>query len=271
MRPSRIKAKLRRGESVLLTQLHLRSPEVFELTSLMGFDGIWIDLEHHHTSVETAEALIRASRVGVSDVVARVARGELMRLGRLLEAGAAGIMYARCGSADEAREVVAAAKFAPLGRRGFDGGGADMPYCSMPMDEYVRRANDETFIIVQIEDAGALADVDAIAAVEGVDVLFFGPADFSVLAGTPGRFDGPVIDDALRRIASAAREAGIVWGMPAFSVDHARRLLDLGARFLTHGADIVMVKAALERMQQDFGAVGFRFDNRLASPEGGPS
>src|SRR3982751_3815147 len=125
MRPSKIKAKLNRNEPVLLTTLHLTDPSLFELTSLMGFDGIWMDLEHHGYGVETATALMRAARVGGADILARPAKGEVMRRGRLREAGAQGIMSPRCADAAEAKEVVAWSKFAPLGRRGFDGGNPD--------------------------------------------------------------------------------------------------------------------------------------------------
>src|SRR3954453_17677415 len=106
MRPSRIKAKLKRNEPVLLTTLHLTDPSLYELTSLLGFDGIWMDLEHHSYSLETAQTLMRAARVGSADILARPAKGEFMRIGRLFEAGAQGIMYPRCESAAEAREVV---------------------------------------------------------------------------------------------------------------------------------------------------------------------
>src|SRR5262245_53518921 len=191
MRPSKIKAKLERNEPVLVTALQFLDPAVFELTALLGFDGIWLDMEHHGPSVETAARLTRAARVGSTDVMVRIAKGEFMRMGRVLEAGAHGIMYPRCDNAAEARDVVTWSKFAPLGRRGFDGGNPDMPYCTMPMDAYVREANAQTFLVVQIEDPAALGHVDEIAAVEGVDVLFFGPADFSVLSGIPGQFDHP--------------------------------------------------------------------------------
>src|SRR5437016_14514639 len=145
MRISRVKSKLARNEPVLLTTLHLTDPSLYELTSLMGFDGIWMDLEHHGYSLETAMTLMRAARVGSTDVMVRPAKGEFMRLGRVLEAGPQGIMYPRCADAAEAREVVAWAKFAPLGRRGLDGANADAPYCSMPVDAYVRAANEQTF------------------------------------------------------------------------------------------------------------------------------
>lgn len=260
MRPSKIKAKLRRGEPVLVTALALTDPSVFELASLLGFDGIWLDVEHHATSLETAATLMRAARVGTADIMARPAKGEFMRLGRLLEAGAQGIMYPRCDDAAEAREVVAWSKFAPLGRRGLDSGNADTPYCLMPLDRYVRAANDETFLVVQIEDPAALEHVGEIAAVEGVDVLFLGPGDFTVLRGIPGQLDHPAVEDAIRRIADAACAAGKAWGMPSSSPERTRQLLDLGASFITHGADILMVKNGLESIRERFGPLGFTFD-----------
>lgn len=263
MRSSKIKAKLRGNEPVLLTTLHLTDPSLYELTSLLGFDGIWMDMEHHGYGLETALTLMRAARVGGTDILVRPAKGEFMRLGRMLEAGAQGIMYPRCDDAAEARQVVRWAKFAPLGQRGFDGGNPDMPYCSMAVDEYVRTANAETFVVVQIEDAGALANAEAIAEVEGVDVLFFGPADFTVLSGIPGQFDHPKVHEAIRTIADAARKAGKHWGLPVGTPERAKELMALGARFLAHGADIVFVKNALEDVRRRFGPLGFTFDGRL--------
>ena len=262
MRNSKVKAKLKRGEPVLLTTLHLTDPSLFEMVGLMGFDGIWMDLEHHGYSVETASALMRAARVGHVDIMARPAKGEFMRLGRLLEAGAQGIMYPRCDSADEARQVVTWSKFAPLGRRGFDGGNPDMPYCTMPMAEYVRKANDETFVVVQIEDEGAVSRIDEIAAVEGVDVLFFGPADFTVLSGVPGQFDHPKVQNAIAAVAAAAAKHGKCWGMPSGTVERTQQLLDLGARFICHGADLIWVKNGLEEVQRRFAPLGFTFQRR---------
>jgi 4-hydroxy-2-oxoheptanedioate aldolase len=263
MRPSKIKAKLKCNEPVLLTTLHFTDPSLYEMTSLMGFDGIWMDLEHHGTSLETAMTLMRAARVGSADILVRPAKGEFMRLGRMLEAGAQGLMYPRCDDAAEAQQVVTWSKFAPLGNRGLDGGNADMPYCTMPLDRYVREANEQTFLVIQIEDRRAVENARAIAEVEGVDVLFFGPADFTVLGGFPGQFNHPHVQQAVRDIAEAARKAGKHWGMPSGSPEQTHQLLDLGARFICHGADIVTVKTALEEIQRRFAPLGFTFDNRL--------
>lgn len=265
MRSSKIKAKLRKNEPVLVTTLHFTDPSLYEMAGLMGFDGLWMDMEHHGYSLETAMTLMRSARVGSTDIMVRPAKGEFMRLGRMLEAGAQGIMYPRCDDAAEARDVVTWAKFAPLGKRGFDGGNPDMPYCTMPMDEYVHRANEETFVVIQIEDPQAVMQAEAIARVEGVDVLFFGPADFTILAGIPGQFDHPKVEEALRTVAAAAKKAGKHWGMPAWTMELAKKLLDMGAKFLANGADIIMVKTGLEDIQRRFAPLGFTFENRLGS------
>ena len=265
MRPSRIKHKLAQNEPVLITTLHLADGAVFELASLLGFDGLWLDMEHHAHSMETAQQLMRAARVGHADMLVRPAKGEFMRMGRVLEAGAQGIMYPRCDNAAEAAEVVKWAKFPPLGKRGLDGGNADMPYCSMPAAQYIQEANQQTFLVIQIEEEAALDHVDEIAAVNGVDVLFLGPGDFSCLAGHPGEVMHPKVIDATERIAAAAKRAGIHWGRPVFSAEDARACLKLGGRFLAHGADIMLVKKGLEDIQQVFGQVGFEFANQLTS------
>ena len=227
----------------------------------MGFDCIWLDLEHHGYSVETATHLMRAARVGRSDILARPAKGEFMRMSRLLEMGATGILYPRCDNGEEAAEVVRWAKFAPQGQRGVDGANPDMPYLMMPIGEYIRRANEETFVAIQMEDADAVSRADEIAAVEGVDILFFGPGDFSILGGFPGQMDHPEIQRAMEHVAAAAKRHGKHWGMPCFSPEHGRKLLDMGARFVCHGADIVLLKRALENIQNQFSPLGFRFND----------
>jgi len=259
MRKSLVKAKLRRREPCLGVALHFTDPTVYELASLVGFDYIWMDLEHHATSVETAWSLMRAARVGQADIMARPAKGEFMRLGRLLEAGAHGILYPRCDSADEAREVVRWSKFGPLGTRGFDGGNPDMPYCRADFADYIREANEETWIVIQIEDPKALEHVDEIAAVEGVDVIMLGPADFSILAGIPGQFQHPLIDEALKKVAAAADRHGKAWGTTAGTPARVKELIDRGALWTTCGCDLIWVKNGLEQARRDMESLGVHF------------
>jgi 4-hydroxy-2-oxoheptanedioate aldolase len=231
----------------------------------MGFDGIWMDLEHHATSLETAGNLMRAARVGTSDIIVRPAKGEYMRMGRMLEIGAQGIMYPRCESASEAAEVVRWAKFAPQGERGVDSANADSPYCSAPIQIYLQKSNEHTLLIVQIESPKAVEAVEAIAKVPGIDVLMLGPGDLSVLAGVPYQFDHPLLAQARDRIAKAAKAAGIHWGTVSGTPEHTQKLLEMGARFICHNADIIILKQGLERIQTQYSPLGFTFDNRLAA------
>jgi 4-hydroxy-2-oxoheptanedioate aldolase len=237
---------------------------LFEMTSLMGFDGIWMDMEHHGYSVETATAMMRAARVGTADIVARPAKGEFLRMARMLEGGANALMYPQCDSALEAAELVHWTKFPPVGRRGCDAANADAPYLSMPIGDYIETANHETVLIVQIETLEALEQAEAIAEVDGVDILFLGPGDLSIRMGLAGQLQHERIMEATERVAAAAAKAGKHWGKPVGTPDEAAQLIEMGARFICHSADIVLVKQGFESIQEQFRQLGFEFDNRLA-------
>ncbi len=241
----------------MCTLVNLPDPLLPELISTLGLvDCIWLDLEHGGMSVETASLLMRAARQGGCDILARPAKGEFMRMGRLLEGGANGIMYPRCESAAEARELVRWAKFAPLGERGFAGGNADAGYGASNIADYVAAANRETFLAPQIESPNALAQARAIAEVEGVDMLFFGPGDFSVLSGHPGQFDHPSVLDACEETCAAALAAGKRFGTLSFGLDKSRRLLKMGASFLVYSADMIIMHAGLAQLKGELAALG---------------
>lgn len=266
MRESIVKKKLARNEPVLVLTLHLNDATGYELSSLMGFDTLWIDLEHHAHSLETAQSLMRAARIGSSDILARPAKGEFMRLGRLLEAGAQGLIYPRCENAAEARELVRWAKFPPLGERGIDGSNPDMPYCSMSIADYMPLANANTFLIAMIEEEAVVDHAEEILAVDGIDAVFLGTGDFSSLGGYPGQMDHPKIHQAMERIATAARNTGKHWGRPANSAADAAKFIELGARIIAHTSDLLILANGLESIQQQFNSAGFTFDNRLRLP-----
>lgn len=259
MRASRVRKRWSEGRPAFATQVKSSDPVVTEIISRMGVDSIWIDLEHNHKSVETLTELTRAARHGCSDIMARPAKEEFMRMGRLLEAGAHGILYPRCESAEEAREVIRWSKFAPLGERGFDGGNADNQYGATPMPQYIVEANRETWIAVQIESPVAVEKVDEIAQVEGVDILFFGPGDFSVLAGIPGQFDHPKFVEAVETVASACHRHGKVFGTLIFSLEMSKWVLDLGAKFVVHGVDVGFMTQGYLQLQKDYKEMGHTF------------
>ncbi len=264
IRPSRVIQNLQKNVPTHGVALHLNDPSVFEMVSLMGFQAIWLDLEHHGFSVESAGNLMRAARVGGTDIVARPGKGEFMRLGRLLELGASGIMYPRCDSAAEAAEVVKWAKFAPVGKRGFDGSGPDVPYILTPMQQYLQEANQNTFVIIQIEEPHALNEVEEIFAVPGVDMVMLGPADFSVLTGIPGEFNHPSIRAGIERVAAAAKKAGKNWAATCGSLEIAKNYIEMGCRLVFHGCDLVYVMQGFQRLAADVGAtLGLKSQSRV--------
>ncbi len=251
MRRSRVLDNINKGLPSYGVSLHLASPAMYELVSLMGFDAIWIDMEHHGLSLERAEQLIRSARVGGTDIVARPAKGEFMRMSRMLEIGATGIMYPRCNSAEEAAEVVKWAKFPPMGERGCDAAGPDADYQLTPLTEYLKQANERTFVIIQIEEPSVLEHAEAIAAVPGVDMLMLGPGDFSILSGVPGQMEHPSVLDALDKVATAAKNAGKHWAATCASPAKIKEAVDKGASLTFHGNDQVFAKIGFDNLRQE--------------------
>ncbi len=252
MRTSKVKSAWKQDRVALGTLVKSIDPVHSEALSQMGLDFLWYDLEHSDKSVETFANLARASRVGDVDILARPGRWEYMRMGRLLEAGSTGILYPRCESAEEARELVKWSKFHPLGERGFDGGSADNNYGQYPADNYTKQANDNTWIVAQIESPRAVDHLDEIAAVEGINCLFFGPGDFSALSGRPGDVKGESTLQAARATAKAAIAAGKEFGTLVFDKEHALHMRELGAKLLVLGADIVFYKKAYENLIESY-------------------
>ncbi len=224
MTKSKVKQIWRNGETALGTLVKSIDPVHSEILSQIGFDFLWYDLEHSDKSLETFAHLSRATRGGSVDILARPARWELMRMGRLLEAGAHGIMYPRCESAEEAREVVRWSKFHPLGERGFDGGGVDNAYGQYPASDYTKDANENTWITAQIESPIALENASEIASVDGIDCIFFGPGDYSALSGRLGDVKGSETLDAAKKVAEATLAAGKIFGTLVFDMEHAKHM-----------------------------------------------
>jgi 4-hydroxy-2-oxoheptanedioate aldolase len=211
---------------------------VAELASQSGFDCVWADLEHVANDYSTIESQILAAKCHDVDMLVRVPRGSYSDYIRPLEMDATGIMVPHVMSLAEAKQVVSMTRFAPLGRRSVDSGNADGAYGHVPFLEYFRDANEQRFVVLQIEDPEPLEEIDAIAALEGYDMLFFGPSDFSVAIGVPGQWDHPRIADARRRLAGSARK----YGKSAGTVGSPKNLADLvalGYRFVSLGADVV--------------------------------
>src|SRR5687767_11336613 len=172
MNPSPVRARLASGSTIFTAKTSYHNSDVIGLMGSFGFHGVWICLEHTLSDPSRVYSLIQSCQLANADAIVRVKPGNYADLLWLLEAGARGIMLPRVREAEEVREIVAAMKFPPLGRRGVDGIGPEANFGRMPMVEYFAEANRENYLIVQIEDPDVIPHIDAIAAVPGVDVLF---------------------------------------------------------------------------------------------------
>jgi 4-hydroxy-2-oxoheptanedioate aldolase len=156
-------------------------------------------------------------------------------------------------SAEDARKIVWQTRFHPIGRRPIDGGNADGGYCTIPSAEYIRQANAERFLIVQIEDPEPLAELDAMAQIPGIDILFFGPGDFSHAIGRVGQINDPQVAAAERQVAETALRHGKFAGAVA-SVENLGTKLELGFRFVNVGADVLALTEYFGRISRAFQA-----------------
>lgn len=251
LRPSRVLAKLAAGQAASCVKLNLADPRVAEIAALAGFDCVWLDLEHVPNSLHDIENGVRAAKAHGVDTLVRVSRGSYSDLVRPLEMDAAGIMVPHVMSAAEAKAIAWQTKFHPIGRRALDGGNADGAYTAVNLAAYMSHANAERFVVVQIEDPEALAELDAIAATPGIDMLFFGPGDFSQGIGRPGDFEHPEVVAARVAVAAAARRHGKVAGTVA-SVASLPAMLDLGYRFVSVGADVAGLSAYFRQLSAAF-------------------
>lgn len=254
MRPSRVLKKLRSGEVVSCFKLNLGDARVAEIAAIAGIDCLWPDMEHVPNGIGEIERMIWAAKGHDTDVLVRVPRGSYSHYIRPLEMDAAGIMVPHCMGLEDAKCVVRMTRFQPLGMRPVDGGNADGAYCAIDFNEYLKSANNERFLVLQIEDPEPLEELDAIAALPGVDMLFFGPGDFSHAIGAPGVWDHPKLVDARKRVAETAVKHGKFAGTVGSAAD-LEDLIELGYRFISIGADVVALTQYCNSIAKAFAGV----------------
>lgn len=251
MRESTVLKKLRSGQVASCVKINLSDPRAAEIAAICGFDCIWLDVEHVPGDWHTIENQIRAAKIYNVDSLVRVARGSYSDYIKPLEADAAGIMVPHVMSLDDAKKVVWQSRFHPIGRRALDGGNADAKYCMIDIPDYVKAANQQRFVVVQIEDPEPLKDLDKIAELDGIDMIFFGPGDFSHSIGTPGRFDNPMISETRKRIAELCKASGKFAGTVG-SIDNLHQLVDMGYHFVSVGADVVALSDYFRKILESF-------------------
>ena len=230
--------KLRRDELVVSTKLNITEPVCAEIAAYSGFDAVWLDMEHVPSDLQEVKVAFYAAKARGAEAIVRTTRGAYSNLTRPLEFDAAAIMVPHIMSKQDAEEVAYYTKFHPIGRRPIDGGNADGMYCLMDAEDYIKYSNEEKLTIIQIEDIEAYEQLEEIAAVPGIDMLFFGPADFSQSIGMPTNIGNEKTMEAKRRVAEVARKHGKFAGTVG-GPGNMRELYDMGYRLINMGADVV--------------------------------
>jgi len=255
--PELIKHRLQRGDRLMVFAVgRMFHPNIVRYLGMQGvFDGFWIDVEHAGLTVHDIESAATAGMAHGLDCFVRIPPTDYATVTRCFESGATGVMAAQITSADHAEEFVRWSKFAPRGRRGLNPLGFDGGYGSVPLAEFAERANRDTFIAIQIETAQAVEEVDAIAAIDGVDLLFVGPSDLSQAVGTIGDFTGKDSLEAVDRVAAACRAHGKQWGAVTPTPAYAALLAEKGCTLMSVTNDVKLMSAGLGAVKDAYAEI----------------
>jgi 2-keto-3-deoxy-L-rhamnonate aldolase RhmA len=241
-----VREKLARGEVVASMTVRLaRSIEIARIAKSAGFDTIYVDVEHSSLSLETTgQICVAAMEIGIAPFV-RVPSTRPEHVSRALDAGALGVIAPHIRSAEEARAVVASAKFPPQGERSTGGGLPHLHYRSFPAAEANTAMNEATMVVVQFETADAIERSDEIAGVEGVDMVLIGTNDLLADMGLSGQYEHGRVREAYARTIAACRKHGKHVGVgglasrPALAAEFVK----MGARYVSTGTDLAFLLA----------------------------
>ncbi len=247
MRNNHVKNKLQRGGTSIGTfMFEFATPGIGPIAAQAGAEFAVFDMEHTGWGVETIRLLIGTTRATNMIPMVRIPATEYHFVARVLDMGAMGIMVPMVESAAQARKIVESAKYPPLGRRGAAFTVAHDDYTGGDIVEKIQTANSQTLLIAQIETATGVRNVNEIAAVEGIDVLWIGHFDLSNSLGIPGQFDHRKFEEAVAQVLNACQKHQKAAGFLASDVAGGKRLLDQGFRMLSYCGDLWLYQAALQ-------------------------
>ncbi|MEO6522905.1 MAG: aldolase/citrate lyase family protein [Mucilaginibacter sp.] len=235
-----LKKRLKQGETLNGCWLNAGSAITAEIVGLSGYDWVLIDLEHGSGAEIDVLHQLQALQHTPAAALVRVESTAPQRIHRVLDMGAEGVMCPKVNNADEAKAVVKGLHYPPVGSRGVakmvraTGYGKDF-------NDYYRDSFENVLGVIQIETLEALNHLNEIAALDGVDVLFIGPADLTMEMGIFGEFDNPRFTDAVKAIVSAANKAGKATGILFFNPDDYNTYHNFGIRLMACGADAAFV------------------------------
>lgn len=241
---NKLKKALKQGEMQIGLWLGTTSPMIAEIAASAGYDWCLIDGEHAPNDVPSILAQMQAMNGGAASTVVRVPVGQDWVLKQMLDIGVQTVMVPMVETADQAAAMAAAVRYPPDGVRGL---AASMIRASgyNAVTDYATTANDEICLIVQVESALAIENIDAIAGTEGVDVVFIGPADLSADMGFTGQMDAPEVTAAIKHAVSRITAAGKAAGIITYGGGNYSYYRDIGVTFLGLAADVTVIAGAL--------------------------
>ncbi len=232
MRENDIKKKLAAGEVAIGCFYRYRDPDLAEMISLQGFDFLVIDAEHGTIVPSDCQAIVRSAELHHVAPFVRVPNDERSTLLQYMDTGVLGAQVPMIETAESASEVVKSIKYQPVGQRGHAGSRAADYGQKMSLAHYIRYANEETLIAIQIETRQGLEALPQILKMDAVDVLFLGPTDMSNSLGHPGDLDHPDVVAVFDHVTTLTLNAGKTLGVMVGSADAAQQWIDRGARYI---------------------------------------
>lgn len=221
-----------------------RSPEIASVARACGYDWLLVDMEHAAIDVDLATRIcLAANEAGLVSIV-RPPGHDPTICSRLLDGGAGGLLVPHVDQPEDIRPILGACKFAPIGARSYGGPLPQLAYASLPHAEHMRLANEHSMIVAMVESPEAVANAEAIAALDGVDMLSFGTHDLTLAMGIPGALDHPRVEEAYRSVIAACRKHGKAVGLGGVA-DRAllERYLPLGFTAVGIASDLGLVLA----------------------------
>lgn len=252
---NRLKQALLKGETSFGTCMYSFSPAIMELAGFCGLDFCRIDNEHAWRQDHTGEELLKGAYLSGIAALLRVDKGYPAMIRKGLEAGAAGIIVPHITCAKDVQDIVDAAKFPPVGHRGFGGLCFSGQWGTNAGTEWMEWSNNEQMVIPMIEDVEAVECIDEIMSVKGMDGVFFGPADYSISAGVPLQTRSQTVLDAVQKTIDAANKHGrfVIFGAKYPYWEDAPTLKEMGVHAIEVGHDVTILannwKKTLECMR----------------------
>ena len=245
----KLRQKLNQNEPIYGLWVTLESASITEMAVALGLDWVVIDAEHGHLDWKDINSHIRAALRSDTVVLVRIAERSTILSKRALDIGADGIMIPWMEKVEEVEEAVRDCRYPPEGRRGI--GGARATAWGQCLSEHAAEANDNVLIVPLIESIAAIPNVATMCEVDGIDLFFFGPADFSSTAGFRGQWEGPGVAEQILSLKDTINAAGKHCGVVSTSNQNLTDRLDQGFRMLALGTDSGLLLRSLHQSLQE--------------------